>query len=107
MFASVLACFVDAAWLSRAVAKFHSTTVRALVPWATLGRIALAALLAAAVIVSPIWTDTLGFAGVVLASVVYLATFALLMKVLRVPEAEALFQSARKTMLTMLKWSRA
>jgi PST family polysaccharide transporter len=104
MAASVLACFVDAAWLGHAVAKFHGTTIRALVPWATLGRIALAALLAGIVIASSIWTDTLGFAGVVLAGGVYLAAFALLLKVLRVPEAEALFQSVRKT---MFRWSRA
>jgi O-antigen/teichoic acid export membrane protein len=104
MAASVLACFVDAAWLGHAVAKFNGTTIRALVPWATLGRIALAALLAGIVIASSIWTDTLGFAGVVLASAVYLAAFALLLKLLRVAEAEALFMSVRKT---MFRWSRA
>jgi O-antigen/teichoic acid export membrane protein len=104
MAASVLSCCVDAAWLGRAVSKFHGVPLRTLVPWATLGRIALAAALAAVLIVSPIWTETLGFGGVIVGSAVYLAAFALLMKLLRVPEAEALFQSLRKS---MFRWSRA
>lgn len=104
MAASVLACFVDATWLGCAVAKFHGVSLRELVPWATLGRIALAAGLAAVVIASPMWTETLGFAGVIVGGIVYVAAFALLMKLLRVPELELVLQSVRKT---VFNWSRA
>ena len=97
MAAAVLAAFVDCAWLGRSVAKYHGVTLRALVPWASILRTALAAVLAGVVIASSIWTDTLGIVGVVLAGATYLAVYALLLKVLRVPEAAALFASVRRT----------
>ncbi|HEV7715515.1 MAG TPA: lipopolysaccharide biosynthesis protein [Steroidobacteraceae bacterium] len=95
--AAVLASFVDAAWLGRSVAKFNNVRFRDLVPWRSMGLIAIAAALAASVVISSIWTDKFGFVGIVLASVSYLAVYCVLLKILRVPEAAALFESVKRT----------
>jgi len=65
-------------------------------PLAGLGRVALAALLAAPVLVPAWWTATLGFAGVLVASACYLAAFLALLHVARVPEALDLLRRLRE-----------
>jgi O-antigen/teichoic acid export membrane protein len=97
MAAAVLATYVDAIWQGRSVASRLNMTTSALIPWGSVGRTLLAALLACAVVISPIWTDTLGFAGVIFAGATYMVAYAVLLKLLRVPEAELLFASVRRT----------
>jgi O-antigen/teichoic acid export membrane protein len=97
--ASVIASFVDAAWLGRSVAKYHNLTFRELAPWRSIGRTALAAALAAIVIAPAEWTEVLGVTGIVLAAAIYLVVFAALLRFLRVPEAARLFESVRRTVM--------
>jgi O-antigen/teichoic acid export membrane protein len=97
MAAAVLATYVDAIWQARSVANRLSMTTAELIPWRNVGRTVLAAILATAVVITPLWTDTFGFAGVIFAGATYMAAYTLLLKLLRVPEAELLFASVRRT----------
>ncbi len=92
MIAFVIASLVDMVWLGWRTMRLYRVGVRQLLPWASIGTTALAAISGAALIVSPIWTDLLGIAGIALAAAAYLAVFALLLLVLRVPEALALLE---------------
>jgi O-antigen/teichoic acid export membrane protein len=97
MGAFALSTFVDAVYQGYWVARVHGVGIRDVLPWSSIARTALAAALAAAVL-APFWTDTLGFAGIFVASAVYLALFAALLKVGRVPEASAVFGWLRRHM---------
>ena len=99
MAAAVVATYIDAIWQARSVASRLQISTSALIPWGSVARVAIAAIGACAVIVSPMWTDTLGFTGIFLAGAAYLAAYLILLKVLRVPEAERLLASVRRTML--------
>jgi O-antigen/teichoic acid export membrane protein len=96
MVALVIASLVDVSWLGWRTMKAYGVGVREVLPLASIGKTALAALAAAVCIVSPIWTELLGFAGVILGSVAYLAAFALLLLLLRVPEALALLEWVKR-----------
>jgi O-antigen/teichoic acid export membrane protein len=97
MAAAVLATYIDGVWQARSVAGRLGKTTSELIPWSSIGRSAGAAVLACAVVVSPIWTDTFGFAGVVLAGASYMVVYVVLLKLFRVPEAEMLFASVWRT----------
>ena len=97
MAAAVLATYVDAIWQARSVANRLSMTTAELIPWRSVGRTVLAAILATAVVITPLWTDTFGFAGVIFAGATYMVAYTVLLKLLRVPEAELLFASVRRT----------
>jgi O-antigen/teichoic acid export membrane protein len=97
MFGAVIASFVDATWLGLSVARLHRVRIADLIPWSSIARTALAAAVAASIVVSPIWTDRLGFAGILLGSATYFAAYLVLLKIFRVPEAQTLFESVRRT----------
>jgi hypothetical protein len=61
-----------------------------LVPWKSIAKTALAAAIASLLIVSSVWTEVFGRAGIAIAGVVYLAAFALLLQLMRIPEAMVL-----------------
>ncbi len=100
MAAAVLSTYVDAVWQARSVARRLGQSTTELIPWNSVGRTVLAALLASAVIVSSIWTDIFGFAGVVFAGATYMVVYAVLLKLLRIPEAEIIFASVRRTVVS-------
>jgi O-antigen/teichoic acid export membrane protein len=93
MVALVIASCVDVSWLCWRTMQAYQVRLRDIVPVTSVSKTALAALAAAAFIVSPIWTEMLGFGGVILGSAAYLAAYALLLLLLRVPEA-----------LTLVEW---
>jgi O-antigen/teichoic acid export membrane protein len=97
MGAFVIASWVEAIVLAIDSCRVHKLSMRKLVPWWSMTRTALAALLAGTVIIDSFWTNTLGIAGVLLASVVYLILFVGLIMLLRVPEAFVLLSWVRKT----------
>jgi O-antigen/teichoic acid export membrane protein len=97
MAAAVLATYVDGIWQARSASRHMGKTIGELISWSSIARTVLAALLASAVVISPMWTDTLGFAGVFFASATYMVVYVVLLKLLRVPEAEMLFTSVRRT----------
>lgn len=92
MVAFAIASLVDVSWLGWRTAKLYGVRLREVLPWLSVGKTALASISAAAFIVSPVWTQLLGFAGVIFGSVAYLGAFALLLLLLRVPEALALLE---------------
>jgi O-antigen/teichoic acid export membrane protein len=90
MVAFVIACYVDATWLAWRMVSAYKIGLKQLVPWRSIAKIALAAAMAGVLIVSSVWTDVFGRAGIAIAGVVYLAAFALLLQMMRIPEAMVL-----------------
>ena len=96
MVAFVIGSFVDVTYLAWRTARAYGVELRRIVPWASVGKVGLAALAASSFIISSIWTDTFGIAGIVLAGAMYCAVFTLLLLAMRVPEV-----------LVLLDWARA
>ena len=90
MCAFVIGSYVDAMWLGWRTLSAYQVGVRQLLPWRSIARTALAAAMAGVLIVSSVWTEVFGRVGIAIASVVYLAAFALLLQALRIPEAMVL-----------------
>jgi O-antigen/teichoic acid export membrane protein len=97
MAAYVLACFVDATILAISTLRVYRTRIGSLLPWRRLGRVALAALIAGLALlgVRPGGVPEALADG--LAGIAYLAAFAVLLFVLRVPEAQLLIGWLRRT----------
>ena len=90
MFAFVIASYVDVSWLAWRTCSAYRIGVRQLVPWNSIAKTALAAAMASVLIVSSVWTEIFGRAGMAIAGLVYLAAFALLLQLMRIPEAMVL-----------------
>jgi len=99
IWALVISSFVDLIWSAVRTMQFYGTGIRELLPWNSLARIAFSAVAAAPLIASPLWTQELGFAGVVLSCAVYLAAYAALVLLVSVPEAQALYLWAKRLVL--------
>jgi O-antigen/teichoic acid export membrane protein len=96
MAAFVIASFTDATYLGWRTMNYYRVGLKDLVPWLSIGKTALAALVAGTLIVSSAWEQGLGFAGIVVSGCIYLAAFALLLLALRVPEAQVLLVWVKK-----------
>jgi len=96
MAAVVVGMVMEAVWLARATTHHFGVSLGALIPWANIVKVALAAVVAAGVLATAVWTQTFGRAGIVLGSAVYMVAFALLLLALRVPEAYGLIAWARR-----------
>jgi O-antigen/teichoic acid export membrane protein len=96
MTAVALAGFVDAGWLAYRTLGAYHLTLRALLPWGRIGRTAAAAIASGVVLLAVPWRALLGIGGLVLGSATYLVTFAFLVLVLRVPEAQTLLEWMRR-----------
>jgi O-antigen/teichoic acid export membrane protein len=90
MFAFVIACYVDASWLAWRTVSAYGVGFGRLLPWRSIAKTALAAAMASVLIVSSVWTEVFGRAGIAIAALVYLAAFALLLQMMRIPEAMVL-----------------
>jgi O-antigen/teichoic acid export membrane protein len=97
MIAYVIANFADAAYLHWRTCQVYGIGPRQLVPWGPVARVAVAALLAGILVVSDVWTDTFGFAGILLAGTLYLTAFVVALLLLKVPQAELLTSWTLKT----------
>ena len=106
MAAVVIAMFVEGVWLGRATMRHFNVRLGELIPWASTGRVALAAVLAAAVLATSAWRDKFGAGGMALGSIAYLAAFTFLVLALKVPEAYALLAWARRLVPTFTAASR-
>lgn len=98
MAAVALATFVDAGWLAYRTMGAYHLTFGELIPWSRMGKTAGAAIVPGAILFALPWREYLGFGGLVLASLTYLASFALLLLALRVPEAQTLLEWTRRLM---------
>jgi O-antigen/teichoic acid export membrane protein len=90
MIAFVIASYVDVTWLGWRTLQAYGVPLRELLPWWSIARTALAAAVAGVLIANSVWTEVFGRAGIVLAGLAYLAAFALLLQVMRIPEAMVL-----------------
>jgi O-antigen/teichoic acid export membrane protein len=90
MIALIISSFADAAWLCWRTRQLYGVPLRELVPWSAVARVGVAAVLAGVVVVTDQWTETFGFAGILLAGTLYLAAFVALLLFIRVPQAELL-----------------
>jgi O-antigen/teichoic acid export membrane protein len=90
MIALVCATYVECTYLAWRVKGLYNVSLRALVPWRSIGKTALAAVLAAPVLVAGGWIDA-GLPGSILAAALYAAVFAALLYVSRIPEALLMF----------------
>jgi O-antigen/teichoic acid export membrane protein len=90
MIAFVIASYVDVTWLGWRTQQAYGVRLRELLPWWSIARTALAAAVASVLIANSVWTEVFGRAGIVLAGLAYLAAFALLLQVMRIPEAMVL-----------------
>jgi O-antigen/teichoic acid export membrane protein len=96
MTAVVIGMLMEATWLARATMRHFRVGARDLIPWASTGRVALAATIAATVLAPSAWRATFGPGGMALGSLVYLTAFVLLLFALRVPEAHLLLAWLRR-----------
>ena len=90
MCAFVIASYVDAGWLAWRTLSAYKVGLTQLLPWRSIAKTALAAAIASTLIISSVWTEVFGRAGIAIAAVVYLAAFALLLQMMRIPEAMVL-----------------
>jgi len=90
MIAFVIASYVDVIWLGWRTRQAYGVGIAELVPWRSIVKTALAAAVAALLLANSVWTEVFGRAGIVLAGLTYLAAFAGLLQVLRIPEAMVL-----------------
>jgi O-antigen/teichoic acid export membrane protein len=96
MAAFALCTLVDSAWLARATLRHYGVSLGELLPWSSLGKVAAAALIAAAVLATSFWRQALGTPGMAVAAASYLGAFSLLLLALKVPEAHWLLAWARR-----------
>ncbi len=87
MLAFVIASYVDALWLGWRTLQSYDIRLGALLPWGSIAKTGVGAVLAGVLIVSSVWTDAFGRAGIALAALAYVAAFALLLLAMRIPEA--------------------
>lgn len=97
MAAYAVACFVDATILAISTLRIYRARIRTLLPWARLGRVALAALIAGIALLGGTPAGVPEPIADAIAGVVYLAAFVVLLFVLRVPEVHQLAGWLRRT----------
>jgi O-antigen/teichoic acid export membrane protein len=85
--AFIIARVIEGLYQSRQTAKAYGITARELVKWSDVGKVALAAALAAVTLATSLWTSTMGLFGVVAAGCCFMAVYVPLLLLLRVPEA--------------------
>jgi O-antigen/teichoic acid export membrane protein len=99
MAAFVIASFTDVTWLGFRTMRSYRVGLGDLVPWGSIGKTGLAAILACVLVLSSVWTDMFGVAGVLVAAAVYGVGFVLLLLAMRVPEALVLLEWVKRLAL--------
>lgn len=100
--AFLISRLIEGLYLATQILRAYDARWRQLASWADLAKILLAALAAALVLYGSFWTEVLGVFGVIVASILYSATFLFLLWQLRVPEAATLIQRLRGYSLSLL-----
>lgn len=93
--AFVLSRFFEGAYLGWQTMRAYKVPLSQLAPWSDLAKVVIAAGTAATVLYFDFWTEVLGFPGVLLGGVAYIAAFAAMLLILRVPEAMVALQHVR------------
>lgn len=106
MAAVLIGMLVDAVWLARVAMRVYGVGLGKLIPWGGTGRVALAAVLASAVLLTPAWLELFGPGGMALGGAAYVTVFAFLLLALRVPEAHLLLAWGRRLLPALTAASR-
>jgi O-antigen/teichoic acid export membrane protein len=93
--AYIIARLVEGEYLAQQTLRAYEIGLRDLADWPDLLKSTAAAAGAAVVLYGGFWTDSFGFAGVVVASAVYLLAFAVLLRLAGVPEVALLMRQAQ------------
>jgi O-antigen/teichoic acid export membrane protein len=93
--AFVIARFVEGAYLAQQTMRAYDIGLRDLADWPDLLKSTAAAAAAAVVLYGGFWTDSFGFAGVVVASAVYLLVFVVMLRLAGVPEITMVLRQAQ------------
>jgi O-antigen/teichoic acid export membrane protein len=93
--AYVISRLVEGMYLAHQTLRAYEIGLRDLADWPDLLKSIAAAAGAAIVLYSGFWTDSFGFAGVVVASAVYLLAFTVLLRLAGVPEVAMLLRHAQ------------
>jgi O-antigen/teichoic acid export membrane protein len=96
MISFAVGSFVEALWLGITMMALYRVSAGNLLPWASIIKIAAATVIASIVIVTSLWTDVLGVAGIIPASCCYVVAYTLLIWMFRVPESAVLVEWVRK-----------
>lgn len=88
----ILGVTVDAVFLSLSAAWYTGVSLPDLMPWSSILRVGAAAVLAAVVVISDVWTSQAKFLGAIAAGAIYGIVYVLLMYFMRVQELMALIK---------------
>ncbi|MDP9064613.1 MAG: oligosaccharide flippase family protein [Pseudomonadota bacterium] len=98
----VVSSVVEAAVLGWWTVFFYKVSVAELIPWKEIFKVGSAALGASLFIISSLWTQYLGFAGVVIASLVFAVVFVVLLRAMKVSEAGFILEKIKRPMMSMV-----
>jgi len=91
MIALVCATYVECTYLAWRVKGLYNVSLKNLVPWRNLGKTALAAVLASPALFVGGWIDGFALVSIAVSACLYIAVFAAIVSVSRIPEALLMF----------------
>jgi O-antigen/teichoic acid export membrane protein len=105
--AVVISNFVEAAYLAWSVCRLYKVSAAQIVPWCGVGKVALCALGAAAIVFGASGRMQVELLGAIIGSAIYLAVFVALLLALRVQEAVEVVHRALNSISTILPRGRS
>ncbi|MBM0106331.1 oligosaccharide flippase family protein [Steroidobacter sp. S1-65] len=93
--AFVLSRLIEGAYLGWQTMRAYQVPLSQLAPWKDLGKVVIAAALAAVVLYGDLWTEWLGLLGALLGGATFIVAFATMLLLFRVPEAMELLRRIR------------
>ena len=93
--AFVVSKFAEGFYLGTRLAKAYEVSFRQIAAWSDLGKVLIAAAIAALVLYTDFWTDHLGFFGIFAGGFVFLLAFAAMLVLFGIPEMLKLLRQVR------------
>jgi O-antigen/teichoic acid export membrane protein len=93
--ALVISSVVEAIALGIQTARFYDVPLARFIPWRSVSKVAAAALIAAVILIIPVWEHK-GLVGIAVVAILYYASFAGLLRWMKVDEAELLLRRVRR-----------
>lgn len=90
--AFVISRFVEGIYLGWRMQRLYELSIGQLANWGDLLKVGAAATVASSVLGTPWWTEALGVAGIIVAGIMFAVVFALMLWLLRLPEAVVLIR---------------
>jgi O-antigen/teichoic acid export membrane protein len=105
--AYVISSWMQGVYLGWCTTRFYDIPVREFIPWAEMSKVVLAAAFPLALTYGSYMTDHFKLFGVIVGSMLYLPTYALLLRLFHVREAHTLFELVRRRWVTYMRTLRA